>query len=234
MAHSANLNSMWLELRDIFHQEKASGGEIPFDFRSLSRDFISTTGKLNDLINKPEPGALNEGRSSGVQFNLPKLQLPEFNGEPDAWKRFIALYDRMVDNNATIDDGMRMEYLKTCVEGNVARIINHIDPNPDSYTTCYDLPRKRFDNKREMVNALISNILKTPKMDRESAELMKSMHDTVYESIMSIKNIGISTENWDPFLCHILTGRLDTTTIINYECQLDDVRKPQTLLDFLG
>lgn len=127
-----------------------------------------------------------------------------------------------------------IEYLKTCVKGQAAKIINHIDPNPDNYLTCYELLRKRFDNKRELLGALIDGILQSPKLDKENADMLKSMHDTVYESIMSIKNIDVSTDNWDPLLCHILTRKLDSSTLLHYECQLKDVKEPQTLPSLLS
>lgn len=64
--------------------------------------------------------------------------------------------------------------------------------------------------------------------------MLKTMHDTVYESIMSVKNIDVSTDNWDPLLCHILTRKLDSSTLIHYECQLLNVKEPQSLVSFLS
>lgn len=80
------------------------------------------------------------------------------------------------------------------------------------------------------MGALIDGILQLPKLKSENADMLKSMHDTVYESIMSVKNIEISsTDNWDPLLCHILTRKLDTNTLIHYECQSKNVREVQSL-----
>lgn len=232
-AQLANMNSIWTEFRSAYLREKSDGREILFGYATVSHKYIKASGRLNDLalfINKrSEEPAQNCERSSNIQFNLPKLQLPEFNGKLSDWKRFIALFDRMVHNNSKVDNGIKIEYLKTCVKGQAARIINHIDPNPDNYATCYELLRKRFDNKREILGALIDNILQLPKIRSENADMLKSMHDTVYESIMSIKNIGVSTDNWDALLCHFLTRKLDSNTLIHYECQLEDVREPQPL-----
>lgn len=71
-------------------------------------------------------------------------------------------------------------------------------------------------------------------MRSENAEQLKIMHDIVQESILSIKNLNISVENWDPLLTHILIHKLDTITVINYECQLRDVREPLKLSEFLN
>lgn len=59
------------------------------------------------------------------------------------------------------------------------------------------------------------------------------MHDTVYESLMSIKSLGISISNWDSIICHILTKKLDSVTLVQYECQLANVREVQSLSGFL-
>lgn len=229
IAHSSNLNSIWTEFRSAVYQERAAGRKTPFNFSVLFQKYLSASGKINDLVKKPQ----NCEQSANIQFNLPKLQLPEFHGKISDWKRFIALFDRMVHKNVKIDNGMKIEYLKTCVKGQAARIINHIDPNPDNYITCYELLRYRYENKRELLGALIDGILLLPKLKTENADMLKSMHDTVYESIMSIRNIEISTDNWDPLLCHILTRKLDASTLIHYECQLQDVREIQSLQSLL-
>lgn len=99
---------------------------------------------------------------------------------------------------------------------------------------CYQLLRRRFDNKRELVGNLIDNILQLPKVKFENSESLKTIHDTTYESLMAIKNTGISnTSLLDYFLCHILLKKLDSATIIHYECQLTDVKELQTLPSFL-
>ena len=136
----------------------------------MLQKYITASGKLNDLIKKPQSGE----QSSSVQFNLPKLQLPEFNGKLTEWKRFIALFDRMVHSNERIDHGIKIEYLKTCVKGQAAKIINHIDPNPDNNLTCYDLLRKIYENKRELLGALIDDILRLPKITQQGSPPKKN------------------------------------------------------------
>lgn len=73
--------------------------------------------------------------------------------------------------------------------------------------TCYDLLQKRYDNKRELLGKMIDNMLAIPKMKYESFELLKALHDTVYESMMSIENLGVSTKNWDSLITNILNGQ---------------------------
>lgn len=83
------------------------------------------------------------------------------------------------------------------------------------------------------MGALLEDILLLPKLKTENADMLKSMHDSVYEAKFSIKNMEISTDNWDPLLSHILTRKLATNTLIHYECQLKDVREVQSLQSLL-
>lgn len=179
------------------------------------------SGNLNENLSRNSNHASNK---SDNQVSLPKLQLPKFDGKVSVRKSFIALFDRMVHKNQKLDKGLKIEYLKTCIEGDARRLINHVDPTPENYEICYAILRKRFDNKRAIMGQLLDNILNLPKM--------KS--DTVYECMMAIKNIGISNDQLSgALLTHILTNKMDSNTVMHYECQLKDVREPQTLDDFL-
>lgn len=223
IAHATTLTTTWNEFRAIYQQEKAAGMKIIFNYPLLLQKYMEMVGRLNDLSKDPVSRIQSYEQSPNIQFNLPKIQLPEFNGKISEWKHFVALFDRMVHNNKRIDQGIKIEYLKTCVKGQAAKIINHIEPDPENCNICYELLKMRYENERELLSALIENIMQLPKIKYENAEMLKTMHDTVYESIMSVRNLGISTENWDALVCHMLTRKLDSTTLVHYECQLNDV-----------
>lgn len=228
--HLDMLSATWSDFKMAFTEERMLHGTVELDYSIILKNYMMASGKLNDILRSSN---VNQSASSNVQFSLPQLKLPEFHGKTTEWKAFISLFNRMVHNNPRADDGVKIEYLKTCIKGDAARIINHLDATPENYRTCYDLLKKRYDNKRELLGKLIDNILTIPIMKNESAEALKSMHDAVYESLMSIKNMGISIANWDVLITHILTRKLDSNTVVHYECQLEDVREPQKLDCFL-
>lgn len=128
----------------------------------VQKKYVEATGKLNDLLNKQTSS--DASASSKSRFLLPKLELPMFHGKETEWKSFISLFDRMVHNNTTIDDGLKVEYLKTCIKGEAFKIIKHIDPWPENYNICYGMLRKRYDNPRNVLGKLLDNILNIPIM----------------------------------------------------------------------
>ena len=234
-AYLDNITFTWNELRKMVFSYKTSNKPINFSYNVLLQRYMLITGKLNDFLSISHSSKSTSSNDSSNQFSLPQLKLPEFYGNKNEWKSFIAMFDKMVHNNERIDKGTKVEYLKTCIKGKASMIINHLDPYPENYDPCYALLRKRYDNKREVVGDLIDNILHLPKMKEENSESLRTMHDTVYESLMSIKNLGVSNSEFlDFFLCHILSKKLDSSTVIHYECQLSDVRELQTLPSFLS
>lgn len=186
--HHDMLTTAWTEFRAVLQSERAAKRNIGLNYNIILQRYMSASGKLNDLLKSNS--SVNPNVSSSVQFSLPTIKLPEFYGKSTEWKAFISLFDRMVHTNPRADDGMKIEYLKTCIKGDAARIINHLDATPENYKTCYDLLKKEY-----MIMGV--NISSISIIEFESSESLKHLHDTVYESIMSIRNIGVSTENWN-------------------------------------
>lgn len=71
-----------------------------------------------------------------------------------------------------------------------------------------------------------------PKQKFETSNELKNLHDTTYECLMSIKNLGINTENWDPMIVHVLMSKLSQATIVHFECQLKVLNEIPKLKDF--
>lgn len=100
---------------------------------------MEVSGKLSDLSKEQQIVVQDTSINTQSHFALPKIQLPTFYGKPTEWKRFIGLFDRMVHLNSQIDNGLKIEYLKTCIKGDAARVINHVQPDPQNYLTCYNI-----------------------------------------------------------------------------------------------
>ncbi|EYB84716.1 hypothetical protein Y032_0311g2141 [Ancylostoma ceylanicum] len=96
------------------------------------------------LTSFPPPG-LSNGYSLGQNFNLPNapayeqplklpaFELPEFNGEIDAFPQFWDLFSTAVHNNTSVPVALKFMYLKTHLEGNAANLIANFQPTAQNY-----------------------------------------------------------------------------------------------------
>lgn len=224
-AQLENLKEIWSEFR-ISHREHSIGENKNYcaNINQLQSRYLKIVGKLNDLKN---------GNSSKQSVQLPKIKLPEFDGEPRNWRAFVELFDKIVHNNPTISESIKMQYLKTNLNGKAAKMVEHLPPTESSYKTCYELLKNQYENERENVSSMIDEILDLERQNVETSAGLKLIHDKTFQCIMSIKSIGTSVDNWDVLLIQIIMRKLNEKTILDYESKLANVKKNQTLSYFL-
>lgn len=192
----------------------------------VQNEFTLISGKMHDLLRA-------DRTPNGIRSNpLPTVKIPEFDGTIGKWKPFITLFDEMVHAYKTLDNAIKMQYLKTSVKGEASRLISHVSPIGENYKACYELLRKRYENKRELTVQILDKIFNLSVASNETSKHLKMLHDTVRESIMEIQNMKIKTDDWDIIIIYLITKKLHADTIKHYECQLGDVRQIQKLDDF--
>lgn len=224
-AQLENLKAIWSDFRQT-HREISLGEHKQYcvDMANLNSRYLTVVGKLNDLVH---------GTSSKQVVQLPKIKIPEFDGEPANWRAFKDLFDKIVHCNRNISDSIKIQYLKANLTGKAAKLVEHLPPTNTSYKKCYEILNNRYENERENVSYLIDEILDIEIQKVESSAGLKMIHDKTFECIMSIESIGTSVQNWDVLLVQILMRKLDRKTIIDYENKLVNVKQNQTLTYFL-
>lgn len=168
-----------------------------------------------------------------VQADLPKIKIPDFDGNITKWKVFYELFEQAIHQNTTLGNVAKMQFLKTYVKGEAARLINHLTATAENYESAYKILISRYENTRVLLGNLLDTLLDLPQLTSESCKQLKSMHDSVYECLRAIENLNVATENWDALLTHILVKKLDNETRKSYECQLKKPKEPQSMNELL-
>lgn len=129
--------------------------EIPYNEIYLT--YTTVIGRLMDELQKsPKKKEQNE---TTIKPELPVIKVPEFTGNMTEWITFIELFTQVIHNNDNITDAVKMQYLKTYVKGDAARLINHLNPTSENYGTAYKILVSRYDNTRALLGKLIDNII---------------------------------------------------------------------------
>lgn len=219
------LKEAWAEFRNTYFVERSKNQSHDISFASTQQDYISAMGKLKDFSENP----INKQKS----LKLPEVKLPQFNGSSGSWQNFITMFDEGVHNNPDLSDAVKVQYLKSSLQEGAMRLLSHVSPTPENYKLCYETLQRRYNNKKENFGKLFAPLVDMPKQNYESADQIRKMHDTAFECIMAVKNLGICVKNWDPFLVFILLRKLSRETITHYECNLDDNREFRSFDSFL-
>lgn len=171
------LKEAWGEFRINYFSLTAQDYNLEINYSEIQNKYMNLIGKLNEF---------DDDNAKIDIAQMPKIKIPEFDGTFSEWPSFIALFDKIVHTKTTIDDAIKIQYLKTSLKGEAGKLISHILPMAENYNSCYDILQRRYNNKREIFDTLFDCITDLPKQQAETYASLKQLHDTVYENMMAI------------------------------------------------
>lgn len=170
---------------------------------------------------------MNNTRVEPIRIKLKPIELPIFDGDFMKWPTFSGLFTSLILNNGLIDNIQKLQYLKTHVSNEAAKLIDKLEITSDNFTIAWKLLTDRFENKRALCNRHLNELLNQPKMTFESAEQLKTLHDVSKACFALIKNASV-----EMVIINILTQKLDKETHKVYEQSLINPKEEQKLEEF--
>lgn len=167
------------------------------------------------------------------QKSTPVMDLPTFGGAYHHWVSFKDLFTETVHTNPSLSSAQKMQYLKSKVKGEAEKLIQHLSISSDNYAVCWDILNNRYNNKKLIFTSHLSTILNLPTIQFQTSLAIKRVHDTAYECLNAIKNLGVDISTWDPIMVHLLSQKLDSDTYNDYIESLTEPRELPSLPEFL-
>ncbi|XP_037929905.1 uncharacterized protein LOC119664503 [Teleopsis dalmanni] len=232
MQHWNQLGCLHDELWENFENPLMSGfnQDEYYQIEDLVQQcLIELSIKLDQLRNKQATVAEPNMRSS---LPLPKVTIPNFNGNYLKWRQFFDLFTQMVDNQP-LPAAQKMWYLKSHVTGEAEKLISHFSITEDNYWAAWTLLQDRYNNKRVLASTLIDELLNQPSFTSTVAAV-KNLHDTTKECLLALNHLGVQTTFWDPILLQVLIKKLDQAMLIRYEQSLAKIKEIQNIQEFLA
>ncbi|UYV64602.1 hypothetical protein LAZ67_3001279 [Cordylochernes scorpioides] len=157
--------------------------------------------KINSLLIKINRSLrnLNKNTFSGeTHLELPKFQLPTFSGDISDWLSFKEIFIRSIDQNPTLGNFQKLQYLNSALKGNAARLI-----------------------RAELAFKQIQNLYDLKNVKQESTKDLLDLLDTCNESIQNLSILGLERNNLsDMILIHIIQSKLDCSIRKEWEMRL--------------
>lgn len=237
--YTEKLSNLKTELNEIFNEILTDCKDEEVD--KFIEERIGIENNIDDLCLKigrqrRKPNTLKPEVNSLESIKLPKLNLPSFSGNIQDWLSFKDLFRASVHNNANLSDAQKLQYLKSSLKADAARIVQSIAISDGNYETAWALLEERFSNNREQVFAHIKKLMSIPNLQNESPSAILNLVDTANECIRSLEILDQKIENFsETILVYILLQKLDSSTKLWWERQItnDELPKLKCLTDFL-
>jgi len=132
--------------------------------------------------------------SSSSQISLtrlPKIPLPNFNGDIFQWPSFRDKFLVMLDQRPHLSNIDKLHYLLGCLKGPAADAVRGIPPSGDIYKLIWTGLESRFDESHLVAGSVVDTLLNTPPSTTESLSELNRFMLAFSESVSVLESLAI-------------------------------------------
>ncbi|CAB0030647.1 unnamed protein product [Trichogramma brassicae] len=152
--------------------------------------FLMNLGLFQDRLLKVKAETLRlgtqpaaDGKVNDMDVNrtkLPAIVIGDFSGDIQDWVRFRDTFREMVIERPNLPNIFKMNYLRSYVKGEAAELLQEVPSGGDHFATAWQVLLSHYDNKRLLINKLMTKLMSLPAMANDSAtELMRVLNGSV-------------------------------------------------------
>lgn len=222
-----NLEKQWESIYALFEEIQMLtdvSAEYVGAFDQLQHEYFVLLDKLNE---QQLATTVNTTNVAPVALKLKPIEIPTFGGDIKMWPTFSELFTTLIKNNRSLDNVQKMQYLKTNVRGDAAKLINKLEIIGSNFESAWELLQDRYNNKRAIMNMHLDTLFSQANVQSESAFHLRKLHD-ISKECMSL----LSEVTTDQIIIFALTKKMDRETHKMYEQSLKNPKEPQELEEF--
>lgn len=215
--HYEKLTAAYENLLNILTDENSTAS---YDAR-----FKTATIQYNELdaisAKFPNSDGSYSTTESAVHSRLPVLDLDNFEGNVFEWFSFISLYNSLVLSRKDLSKTEKYHYLFSHVHKEPRTLIQHLPMTNESLDIALEILKSRYENKRMIIDRHLSRLINLPNVSN-SQNLRVGMLNPLLESVMSLKNLGLTVDDY--FLVYMCMSKLPIDLKTRFEQRYGGVK----------
>ncbi|UYV68403.1 hypothetical protein LAZ67_5004220 [Cordylochernes scorpioides] len=161
------------------------------DYSKAKKDIFNMLVSIEEALSLIET---KENTHSDKQLpesnvNLPKINLPIFNGDSANWLSFREIFNSTINSNQTLTEIQKFQYLNASVKGPAEKLIRGFPISDKNYQQAWDTLCNRFNNRRELAFSQINKIFSIRPLKSISTGSLYEILDVCNEAL-EISQIG--------------------------------------------
>ena len=180
-----------------------------------------------DTVLRNREAAASGGAGSGplTTVNLPKLEVPTFDGKVECWVSFRDLFTASVKNHKGLSEAQKLQYLMSSVKGEAENIVKGFSITDGNFKKAWSLLERRYDNTREIIFILLRKFFHQSACTKECPKSLKKLIDTSMEVVRSLEDLT-NPDDWDDVLVFTLMEKMDPDTRRDWSKSLSGTAMP--------
>ena len=154
------------------------------------------------------PNSLDRSNSESMNFRqqvrLPKINLPRFNGDITRFQSFWQSFKCSIDENETISDVHKMNYLMSLLEGPAYKALQGFEVTDENYNHAKETLQKRFGNQQTIIGTHMKALLSIEGHKNMKTTELRELYDNVNVHIRGLEALGISSDKYGCLLIPVI------------------------------
>ncbi|XP_072400318.1 uncharacterized protein [Diabrotica undecimpunctata] len=205
-----NIQSRYENCKDLINQfetiqteieEKCEEKDLISQFserNAFESKYFTSISFLKDILNKNSPIQSNVPVHDSLQnILLPKLKLPVFNGEYETWLDFKQSFMSTIDQNTTLNQSQKYNFLKATLDGYAKRAISGCEETQD-YPRAWKMLCDKFDKRKCLVDTHIQSVINITPLHKNTFLQFRHLLDEVSIHLSALEN-KINQHKWKEF-----------------------------------
>ncbi|UYV76756.1 hypothetical protein LAZ67_14001959, partial [Cordylochernes scorpioides] len=208
------------------------------DYSKAKKDIFNMLVSIEEALSLIET---KENTHSDKQLpesnvNLPKINLPIFNGDSANWLSFREIFNSTINSNQTLTEIQKFQYLNASVKGPAEKLIRGFPISDKNYQQAWDTLCNIFNNRRELVFSQINKIFSIRPLKSISAGSLYEILDVCNEGIRNLSVLGLEKNTLtDLILINFFEKRIGEALRKEWELTLQNEEYPtfENFVNFL-
>ncbi|XP_062711181.1 uncharacterized protein LOC134289408 [Aedes albopictus] len=115
--------------------------------------------------------------------------LPTFDGHYEAWPRFKAMFQDLMQRSSD-SDAVKLYHLENSLKGDATGVIDLQTLQDNNYQRAWDILEERFGNKRLILESHILGLLNLKQMARRSSKKLRRLVDECTRHVENLIKLG--------------------------------------------
>lgn len=191
---------------------------------TFERDYYGLVAVSEQLIRdsdkpvtSPSDNDLHASGGTNSFIKLPTIELPRFQGDYHNWLEYRDTFISLIHTNKSIDNIHKFHYLRASLSGSAALIIESLEMSSNNYDIAWNLICDRYNNKRQLTANHVQNLFSLKNIQRESAVALRLLLDSTNKNLRALSALGEPTNQWDTIIIHLVSSKLDSTSLRHWE-----------------
>ena len=183
-------------------------------------DLRVAISRLMERVKKePSPPVIAPPILAGV--NLPRIEIPTFDGSILNWRLFWEQFQAAVHDKPQLGEVDKLTYLRDALKDGPAKsVVQGLTQTAESYQEAIRCLKDRYDRPRLTHREHVRSILQAPPLKAHNGREVRKLYDICTQHIRAIK--ASDSFDLDTFLTIIMELKLDEVTKLKWMEYSDD------------